>query len=164
MPFTIDIVKRKDMAQPITPAQVQMDLASMADGMTGMRRTSAPPGPNAMLGGASPAMSNQPVQQATLAEQSVRNRMLDAGSQRLADVTRQEDLMMRDTAERQQKAQDLKNETVAFILEKTSAPNTAMLFADKGMPERITRDVAVNRGIVEQMSPDLADYAGQLSA
>jgi len=152
------------MAQPITPAQVQMDLASMADGMTGMRRTSASPGPNALLGGSNPAMSNQPVQQATLAEQSVRNRMLDANSQRLADAERQQDLMTRDMAARQQQAIDLKNETVAAILDGANAPATAMLFADKGMPERVTRDAAVNRGIIEQMSPDLSDYAGQLMA
>ena len=153
------------MAQPIKPAQVQMELASAADGMTGMRRTSAVPGEQIRLDPtASPLISNQPQRQMQLGQQNMRNRVVDAQMQYKADATRQGDEMLRSAGEAQQMARDLRANTVAQILDGTSAPATALLFGEKGMAEKVTRDAMTNQAIGERLNPDLGDYSGQLMA
>ena len=152
------------MAQPIRPAEIQMDLVSQGE-MSGMRRTSAPPGSEILLDPTSnPMMSNQPFRQAQHAEQNVRNRQQDAMGQYMADNERQSDEAIRQMSAAQQKASDLKRETVAMILDGGNAPATAMLFSDKGLTEKVTRDAMQQRAIGERLSPDLADYSGQLMA
>ena len=152
-------------SQPIRPAQVQMELASAADGMTGMRRNTSPPGAQVHLDPTStPMISNQPQRQMQLGQQNIRNRVMDAQMQYQADATRQSDEMLRSSGEAQQMARDLRASTVAQILDGTSAPATALRFGEKGMAEKVTRDAMTNKAIGEQLNPDLGDYSGQLMA
>ena len=153
------------MSQTIRPAQIQMDLVSSAEGMTGMRRTSSPPGEQQRLDPmSSPMMSNQPVRQMQLGQQNLLNRQRDAQSQYSADATRQSDQALRAAAEAQEAARNMRAGTVAMILDGTSAPATALLFGEKGLAEKVTRDAMQMKAIGEQLSPDLADYSGQLMA
>ena len=160
------------MAQPIRPAQVQMDLVSASEGMTGMRRTAAPPGAQQFLDPASsPVISNQPGRQMQLAQQTMLNRGRDAMQQYSADATRQSDEALRASAQAQQKAREMRNDTVAQILDGAGAPAMGLLLGQRGMAERATRDAMQQQAIMERMSggginnsPDLADYAGQLMA
>lgn len=150
------------MAQPIKPAQIQMDLVSQG---TGMRRTAAPPGAQMLLDPTSnPIMSNQPFRQAQHAQQSLGIRAQDGISQQMASATRMQDQVVRGAAEAEEMARGLKRETVGLILDKTNTPNLDMLFSDKGLAEKVTRDSMQQMAIAEQMSPDLADYSGQLMA
>ena len=61
-------------------------------------------------------------------------------------------------------ARGLKRETVGLILDKATTPALDMLFADKGLAEKVTRDSMQQQAIAQQLSPDLADYSGQLMA
>lgn len=150
------------MAQPIRPAEIQMDLVSLG---TGMRNTTAPAGAQIQLDPTSnPAMSNQPFRQSQLAGQNVDQRTQDAMSQYMASNTRQQDNMIRAAGEADERARGLKNETIALILERSSAPASGLLFSDKGLTEMVTRDAMQNMAIGERLSPDLADYTGQLMA
>ena len=147
------------------PAQIQMDLASLGNGMPGMRNSTAPAGAQMQLDPTTtPAMSNQPFRQAQHAEQNLQMRGQAAMGQYMSDNTRQQSEMLRTAGEAEEMARGLKNETVALILEKGSAPNTAMLFSDKGLTEKVTRDAMQNMAIGQRLSPDLADYSGQLMA
>ena len=153
------------MAQPIRPAQVQMDLVSQASGMSGMRRTSAPPGTQQFLDpSSSPVVSNQPARQLQLGEQTLLNRGRDAMSQYSADATRQSDEALRSAAEAQNMARNLRADTVALILDGVNAPAMGLLMGQRGMEERVTRDLMQSKAILERVSPDLADYSGQLMA
>ena len=131
-----------------------------------MRRTSAPPGAQLLLDpGSTPMISNQPQRQMQLGEQNIRNQCYaDAQMQYKADATRQGDEMLRSAGEAQQMARDLRASTVAQILDGTSAPATALLFGEKGMAEKVTRDAMSNKAIGERLNPDLGDYSGQLMA
>ena len=152
------------MAQPIRPAEIQMDLVS-AGGMEGMRRTSAPAGAQMLHDMTSnPAVSNQPFRQAQHAQQGMMVRAEESGMQGMANMERLSDEAIRDAAGADQKAKDMKRETVAMILDKSSAPATAMLFGQKGLAEKVTRDAMQQQAIGERLSPDLADYSGQLMA
>ena len=153
------------MAQPIRPAEVQMDLVSAAEGMTGMRRTAAPPGSQQMLDQlSSPMMSNQPARNMQIAQQTVNNRTMDAATQGMANMQRMSDVAVRDAAEAQHMAKDMRDRTVATILDATSAPATGLLLGEKGLAEKVTRDAMVQQGIGERINPDLSDYSGQLMA
>jgi len=152
------------MAQPIRPAEIQMDLVS-AGGMEGMRRTVAPPGAQMLNDPTSnPMVSNQPFRQAQHAQQGMLLRNQEAGHQMMSDMSRQGDEAIRSAAAAEQMARDMKRETVAMILDKSSAPATAVLFGTKGLAEKVTRDAMQQQAIGEQLSPDLADYTGQLMA
>ena len=150
------------MAQPIKPAQIQMDLVSQG---TGMRNTTAPPGAQMLLDPtANPMMSNQPFRQAQHAQQNLMARGQEKEMQGLAGAQRQQDQAIRSAAEAEEMARGLKRETVGLILEKADTPALDMLFADKGLAEKVTRDAMQQQAITEQLSPDLADYSGQLMA
>lgn len=151
------------MSQPIRPSQVQMDISSMG-GNEGMRRTAASPGPNALLGAANPAINNQMVQQAQLAQQNLQQRMQDSMSQNMAGQERNMDEMQRGMNEQEFAAQNLLNETKSNILEANSSGNAMMALSDRGLAEKVSRDIASQRAISERLNPDLGDYAGQLSA
>ena len=84
--------------------------------------------------------------------------------QTLAGATRQKDIGITEAASSEQKARDLKRETVAQILDASNAPATTMLFSDKGLAETVTRDAMQMAAISQRLSPDLADYSGQLMA
>ena len=150
------------MAQPIKPAQIQMDLVSQG---TGMRNTTAPPGAQMLLDPtANPMMSNQPFRQAQHAQQNLGIRAQDSMMQQRAGAERQQDQAIRGAAEAEEMARGLKREAVGLILEKADTPALDMLFSDKGLAEKVTRDSMQQMAIAEQMSPDLADYSGQLMA
>jgi len=152
------------MIQPIRPAEIQMDLVS-AGGMEGMRRTSSPPGAQMLNDPTSnPMVSNQPFRQTQLAQQGMMLRDQEASGQQMAHMERLSEEVVRTAAASEQKARDMKRETVAMILDKTSAPATAILFGTKGLAEKVTRDAMQQQAIGEQLSPDLADYTGQLMA
>lgn len=147
----------------LRPAQVGLDMASMG-GYEGMRRTAAQPGANAELGASNPAMNNQLLQNTQLAQQ---NQMVSAEEnsfQAMAGQERQMSEGKRQADARAYKAQDLLNETKANILDANNAAATMMLFSNKGLTEKVTRDVAAQKAIGERLNPDLGDYAGQLSA
>lgn len=153
------------MAQPIRPAQMQMDLVNVANGTPGMSRTSAPSGPQGVLDPMSnPMMPNQGNQQMFLGQQQARNNAMDAQMQYAAGAERQEDVMLSAVSDAQEKAKNMRDRTVATILEESSAPNMAMLMGQKGMAEKVTRDAMQQMAIAKNMSADLADYTGQMMA
>ena len=150
------------MAQPIRPAEIQMELVSQG---TGMRNTTAPPGAQMQLDPTTnPMLSNQPFRQTQLAQQNVQQRGTEAMYQNLSGATRQNDIAITEAASSEQKARDFKRESVAMILDRSNAPATAMLFSDKGLQEQVTRDAMQMAAISQRLSPDLADYSGQLMA
>ena len=150
------------MVQPIKPAQIQMDLVSQG---TGMRNTTAPPGAQMLLDPtANPIMSNQPFRQAQHAQQHLMVRGEESGRQKMAGSERLQDQAVRSAAEAEEMARGLKRETVGLILDKANTPALDMLFADKGLAEKVTRDSMQQQAIAQQLSPDLADYSGQLMA
>lgn len=153
------------MAQPIRPAQMQMDLVNVANGTSGMSRTSAPSGPQGVLDPMSNAMMpNQPNQQRYLGEQQALKNAMDARMQYATGKERQEDVMMNTVADAQSKARGIRDRAVATILEESSAPNMAMLMGQKGMAERATRDAMQMMAISKNLPADLADYTGQMMA
>ena len=153
------------MAQPIRPAQMQMDLVNLANGTPGMSRTSAPSGPQGVLDPMSnPMMPNQPNQQNYLGQQQALNNAMDARMQYRSGAEREEDVMMNAVSDAQSKAKGMRDRTIATILENSSAPNMAMLMGQKGMAEKVTRDAMQQMAIAKNMPADLADYTGQMMA
>lgn len=153
------------MAQPIRPAQMQMDLVNVANGTPGMSRTSAPSGPQGVLDPMSnPMMPTQGNQQMFLGQQQARNNAMDAQMQYATGRERQEDVMLNAAADAQSKARGIRDRAVATILEEASAPNIAMLMGQKGMAEKVTRDAMQQMAINKNIPADLADYNGQMMA
>ena len=153
------------MAQPIRPAQMQMDLVNVANGTPGMSRTSAPSGPQGVLDPMSnPMMPTQGSQQMFLGQQQARNNQMDAQMQYAAGAERQENVMMSGISDAENRAKRQRDITVATILEEASAPNMAMLMGQKGMAEKVTRDAMQMMAINKNIPADLADYNGQMMA
>ena len=150
------------MSQPIRPAEIQMELVSQG---TGMRRTTAPPGAQMQLDPtANPMLSNQGFRQIQHAEQNSAVRAQDANQQYLTAGTRAQDQAVLADASAQEKARALKEGAVKQILDSANTPALDMLFSGNGMAEMVTRDAMQQQAIAEQLSPDLADYSGQLMA
>ena len=153
------------MAQPIRPAQMQMDLVKVANGTPGMSRTSAPSGPQGVLDPMSnPMMPTQGNQQMFLGQQQAKNNAMDAQMQYATGAERQEDVMMSKVADAQYQARRQRDLAVGTILEEASAPNMAMLMSQKGLAEKVTRDAMQQMAINKNIPADLADYNGQMMA
>ena len=90
--------------------------------------------------------------------------MQDSMSQNMVGQERNADEMVRGMNEQEFAAQNLLNETKSNILEANSSGNAMMALSDRGLAEKVARDVASQRAISERLNPDLGDYAGQLSA
>ena len=152
------------MAQPIRPAEIQMNLVAGAEGMPGMLHTSAPPGSQMMLDpSVTPQMSNQPQRQAQFVGQQMTQRGIEAQMQGLAGATRLASEQVREAGEAQAMAKELKNKTVDQILEVSSAPVMGLINSDKGFKEALYRDTLQGMAVAQRTAPDLADYAGQLA-
>jgi len=153
------------MAQPIRPAQMQMDLVNVANGTPGMSRTSAPSGPQGVLDPMSnPMMPTQGNQQMFLGQQQAKNNAMDAQMQYATGAERQEDVLMSKVADAQYQARRIRDLAVGTILEEASAANMAMLMGQKGLAEKVTRDAMQQIAINKNIPADLADYNGQMMA
>jgi hypothetical protein len=149
------------MAQPIRPAQMEMDFSNLRNNTPGMSRTSSTRGPNSIVDPMSnPARNAQTNQQMFLGRQRATEDMRTGMQGVTTNAIRQQDVAMTAAAEAIAKAQKLKTDTVATVLEASSPASLKMLTETPGMAEEATRSYMTQMAI----NSDLGDYAGQLMA
>ena len=151
------------MPQPITPAQIQMDLVSA--GQPGMRRTTAPPGAPALASPeiANPASGvNQPAQNMQIAQGTAAVRNEGAMMQASSDMRRQAGLAQTAAAGEVSKGETYRAHYIGDILDMTNEGAQAMqAMGNRPVAEGVNRAVQTQNAIAARMNPDLGDFAGQ---
>lgn len=134
--------------------------------MSGMARTSAPPGPNMIDNGAvsKPQLNSQPEVNTVYTGQNMGQNTITAGQQANANVLRQMDVQRDNVTDQEIKAQQYARERIAETLYANDAGSAMMkLNSISQSPDKakLMNDLAVSKAMSAGSSGDLGAAAAQ---
>ena len=132
--------------------------------MTGMARTSAPPGPNMIDGGAvsKPFLNSQPEVNAVMTGQNIGQNAITAGQQVNSNTRRALEVQRDNVTDQEVAAQQYARERIAETLYANDAGSAMMKLnsvAQSPDKAKLMNDLAVSKAMAAGVSPDLGAAA-----